>query len=143
MAIKQLSIFVENNKGKLIEITEILAEARIDIRAMSIADTQDFGILRLIVNDTDKAAKVLQQSNCIVSVTDVVAVAIPDQPGGLAKVVRILSDNNINIEYMYAFITVSKQHAYVVFRVGDNEKATQLLLEKGMKLVSEEEIHKL
>lgn len=140
MAIKQLSIFVENKKGSLVEIYETLSHAQVDIRAMSIADTQDFGILRLIVSDTEKAAQALKQANCIVSVTDVIGVAINDQAGSLAKVVRLLTDNDQNIEYMYAFITVSKQYAYVVFRVADNNVATELLESNGVQMVTEEDI---
>ncbi len=140
MAIKQLSIFVENKKGSLVEIYETLSHAQVDIRAMSIADTQDFGILRLIVSDADKASEALKQANCIVSVTDVIGVAITDQAGSLAKVVRLLTDNDVNIEYMYAFITVSKQFAYVVFRVADNDAATSLLEANGVKMVTEEDI---
>ena len=143
MAIKQLSIFVENKKGSLVEIYETLSHAEVDIRAMSIADTQDFGILRLIVSDTDKAAEALKQAHCIVSATDVIGVAISDQAGSLAKVVRLLTDNDVNIEYMYAFITVSKQFAYVVFRVADNDAATALLEANGVKMVTEEDIQNL
>ena len=143
MAIKQLSIFVENKKGSLVEIYETLSHAHVDIRAMSIADTQDFGILRLIVSDADKAAEALKQANCIVSVTDVIGVAINDQAGSLAKVVRLLTDNDVNIEYMYAFITVSKQYAYVVFRVADNDAATELLCANDVKMVTEEDIKNL
>lgn len=140
MAIKQLSIFVENKKGSLVEIYETLSRAQVDIRAMSIADTQDFGILRLIVSDVEKASEALKQANCIVSVTDVIGVAVTDQAGSLAKVVRLLTDNDVNIEYMYAFITVSKQFAYVVFRVADNNAATALLEENGVTMVTEEDI---
>jgi len=143
MAINQLSIFIENKQGTLIEITELLAAANVDIRAMSVADTQDFGILRLIVSDIDKAKEALSSNDCILSVTRVVAVAIPDQPGGLTNVVRVLSDNNINIEYMYAFITVSKKYAYVVLRVEDNETASRLLEENGITLVTEEDIRSI
>lgn len=143
MAIKQLSIFVENKKGSLVEIYETLSNAHVDIRAMSIADTQDFGILRLIVSDTDKAAEALKKAHCIVSVTDVIGVAIDDTAGSLAKVVRLLTDKDVNIEYMYAFITVSKKFAYVVFRVADNEEAVSILSENDIKLVTEEDIKNL
>ena len=143
MAIKQLSIFVENKKGSLAEIFEILSQAHIDIRAMSIADTQDFGILRLIVSDHHKAEEALKRANCIVSITDVIAVAVSDQAGSLAEVVRLLTNSDVNIEYMYAFITVSKQYAYVVFRVADNEAAKALLEANGVKLVTESDIKNL
>ena len=103
MTVSQLSIFVENKAGKLVEITEVLGRAGIDIRAMSIADTQDFGILRLIVSDAEKAKKVLTENGNIVSITKVTAVAVDDKPGALTEVIKLLSDNGVNIEYMYAF----------------------------------------
>lgn len=140
MTVSQLSIFVENKAGKLVEITEVLGKAGIDIRAMSIADTQDFGILRLIVSDSEKAKKVLTENGNIVSITQVTAVAIDDKPGALTQVIKLLSDNKINIEYMYAFITVSGKHACVVLRVEDNERASDILTEAGIKLVTEGDI---
>ena len=143
MAIKQLSIFVENREGTLVEVTDAIAKAEVDIRAMSVADTNDFGIFRLIVTDYDKAKAALEEANCFVSITVVVGVAIEDKPGSLAKVIKLLAQNNINIKYMYAFITISRQFAYVVLRVADNEAAEKILLEHGIKLVSEEDIEKL
>ena len=141
MTVSQLSIFVENKAGKLVEITEVLGRAGIDIRAMSIADTQDFGILRLIVSE--KAKKFLTENGNIVSITKVTAVAVDDKPGALTEVIKLLSDNGVNIEYMYAFITVSGKHACVVLRVEDNDKAIKLLSEHGIKLVCEEDIKNL
>ena len=143
MTVSQLSIFVENKAGKLVEITEVLGRAGIDIRAMSIADTQDFGILRLIVSDAEKAKKVLTENGNIVSITKVTAVAVDDKPGALTEVIKLLSDNGVNIEYTYAFITVSGKHACVVLRVEDNDKAIKLLSEHGIKLVCEEDIKNL
>ncbi|WP_316608465.1 ACT domain-containing protein [uncultured Ruminococcus sp.] len=143
MAIKQLSIFVENREGTLVTVTDAIAKAGVDIRAMSVADTNDFGIFRLIVTDVDKAKKALDEANAFVSITEVVGVAVQDEPGALAKVVKILADHNINIEYMYAFITVSKQFAYVVLRVAENDEAERILTENGIKLVTEEDMSKL
>lgn len=143
MAIKQLSIFIENKEGTLVTITDALAKAEVDIRAMSVADTQDFGILRLIVTDIDKAKAALEENNCFVSITNVVGVAISDQPGSLAKVARILKENDINIEYMYAFITVSKKYAYVVLRVEDNVAAEKILTDNGIELVKESDISEM
>ena len=140
MAVKQLSIFVENKEGKLVTIIDAIANAKIDIRAMSVADTQDFGIFRLIVTDPEKAKEALESSGCFVSITQVVGVDIPDEPGSLAKVLNILARHNINIEYMYAFITISKKNASVVLRVADNEKAEAILKENGIKLLEESEI---
>ncbi|WP_407382588.1 ACT domain-containing protein [Ruminococcus sp.] len=143
MAIKQLSIFVENREGTLVTVTDTIAKAGVDIRAMSVADTNDFGIFRLIVTDIAKAKQALDDANAFVSITEVVAVALEDKPGSLAQVVKILADNNINIEYMYAFITVSKQFAYVVLRVEDNVATEKILSENGVKLVTEEDMAKL
>jgi hypothetical protein len=143
MAIKQLSIFVENREGTLVTVTDAIAKAGVDIRAMSVADTNDFGIFRLIVTDIDKAKQSLDDAGAFVSITEVVAVALEDKPGALAKVVKILADNNINIEYMYAFITVSKQFAYVVLRVADNDETERILTENGIQLVTEADMEKL
>ncbi len=140
MAIKQLSIFVENKEGKLVTITDTIAKANIDIRALSVADTQEFGIFRLIVTDPEKAKAALESSGCFVSITNIVGVAIADEPGSLSKVVNILARHNINIEYMYAFITVSKKFAYVVLRVADNAAAEKILTENGIKLIEEKDI---
>ena len=143
MAIKQLSIFVENREGTLVTVTDTIAKAGVDIRAMSVADTNDFGIFRLIVTDIEKAKQALDDADAFVSITEVVGVALEDKPGSLAKVVKILADNNINIEYMYAFITVSKQFAYVVLRVEDNASTEKILSENGIQLVTEEDMAKL
>lgn len=143
MTINQLSIFVENKAGALGEITHILAQENVDIRAMSIADTRDFGILRLIVSDEEKAKAALQQNNCIVSITEVVGIAISDEPGSLSGVMELLYANGINVEYMYAFITIAKKYAYVVVRVEDNNKAIEVLEANGIKLVSKEDIKNL
>lgn len=140
MAINQLSIFAENKPGTIFNIANCIAAAGVDIRAMSVADTQDFGILRLIVSDLESAQTALHNNGCILSVTQVIGVEVPDTPGGLAKVLEIISGNGINIEYVYAFITVSKQNACVVLRVGDNEKATEILKEAGIKLLTENDI---
>ena len=143
MTIKQLSIFVENKAGTATEITTELANAGISIRALSVAETQGFGILRLIVSDVDAAKKILSLNNCVVSITEVIGVEIPDTPGGLSNVLKLVSDNGINIEYLYAFIGVSGKHAYVVLRVEENEKAAKLLTESGIKLVSQADIDSL
>lgn len=143
MAIKQLSIFVENREGTLVTVTDAIAKAGVDIRAMSVADTNDFGIFRLIVTDIDKAKQALDEADAFVSITEVVAVALEDKPGALAKVVKILADSNINIEYMYAFITVSKQFAYVVLRVADNAETEKILVDNGIRLVTEDDMKQL
>ena len=139
MAIRQISVFVENKKGSLVKITDALSRESVDLRAMSIADTQDFGILRLIVSDTDKAVEVLRKENCIVSVNEVVGVRLRNEPGALGAVVRLLSDKDINIEYMYAFNGATPHHAYLVLRVDDNDKVAEILLAAGIKCITEEQ----
>lgn len=143
MTINQLSIFVENKTGTIVEIAEKIAEAGVSIRAISVADTQEFGILRLIVSDIEKAKEVLSLNDCVVSVTKVLGVEIPDVPGGLSKVLRVMTDSGINVEYLYAFITVAGENAYVVLRVEDNEKAVKILQDANIKIVTQEDIDKL
>ena len=143
MTIKQLSIFVENKAGTVAEITKRLADASVSIRALSVADTQEFGILRLIVDDVEKAKEALSESDCVVSITKVIGVEIPDVAGGLSNVLQLMSKSGINVEYLYAFITISGKHAYVVLRVEDNDKAIEILTKNGVKLVTQEDIDAL
>ena len=143
MTIKQLSIFVENKAGTVAEITKKLADASVSIRALSVADTQEFGILRLIVDNVEKAKDALSESECVVSITKVIGVEIPDVAGGLSNVLQLMSKNGINVEYLYAFITISGKHAYVVLRVEDNDKAIEILTKNGVKLVTQEDIDAL
>ena len=140
MAIKQLSVFLENRHGTLVEVTDLLANEGIDIRAMSLADTQDFGILRLIVNDPAAAKAALAKIGFVASVNEVTAVAIDDNPGALSEVIRVMSKNNINIEYMYAFLSTHKGNAYVVLRVVDNDHTAEVLSANGIVLVTEDDI---
>jgi hypothetical protein len=139
MLIKQLSVFVENKKGRLSAITDVLRDKNIDIRALSLADTRDFGILRLIVDQPETAYEELKSSDCLVSLNTVIAVSINDQPGGLAAAMDILAQNNISVEYMYAFISKSDDEAVVIIRVADNDKAVEVLSPK-FKLLSYDEI---
>ncbi len=141
MIIKQISVFVENKAGRLAEITTLLAEAGVDIRALSVADTNDFGILRLIVNNPDKAEEMLRAHGYTVALTQVLAIGIHDQPGGLAAPMKTLFENKISVEYMYAFISKSVDTAYVILRVEDNERAARVLQDSGVKLVSEDEVY--
>ncbi|MBQ4348963.1 MAG: ACT domain-containing protein [Clostridia bacterium] len=143
MIIKQISIFVENKKGRLAEITETLAKAGANIRALSIADTTDFGILRLIVDKPDESAAALKEAGITVSVTNVIAVGIDDVPGAFSRPMRILADAEIDVEYMYAFITRKSERAYVILRVADNDAAAKVLLDKGVELLDEEGFHSL
>ncbi len=143
MAIRQLSIFVENRPGTLADVTDAIADAQIDIRAMSMADTQQFGLIRMIVDDVETAKQKLIDRNLFVKITEVVGVAVSDEPGGLARAVRIIADAGINVDYLYAFISVSKKNAYVVIRVDDNSAAEKLLAENGFTLVTEADISSL
>ena len=143
MAIKQLAVFVENKHGSLDEITKILANAGVDIRALSISETQDFGILRMIVSDLEAAKATLKENQCVYTVTDVVGVSVPDTPGAMAGVIRILSENNINLEYVYAFLGASHDSACVILRVADNALTEKLLEEGGYHVVSDPFIEKL
>lgn len=140
MAIRQISVFVENKPGRLAEITGFLAEGGVSIRAFSIADTTDFGILRLIVSDTKKAAEVLKAAGVAVSITEVVGISIPDVTGAFAKVVKVLADAGENVEYAYAFLTPEVGHAYVIVRVDDNAVATAVLKENGITVIDEDSI---
>ena len=143
MTIKQLSVFVENKPGKLAEFTKLLSEHGIDMRALSIAETPDFGILRVIVDDPYQTTCVLKDADYIFSITPVIAVAIPDEPGSLSRIVDILGAGGINVEYTYAFITRNKDLAYMIFRVENNEKAIDVLTKNGVKLVAEDEFYDL
>lgn len=141
MKIQQLSIFVENKSGRLAEITEALAQSSIDIRAMSVADTSDFGILRLIVDKPEEAVVAFREAGMTVSLTSVIAIGVHDKPGEFAKAVRLLADNGIDVEYIYAFISREKGKAFVILRVNDEDKAIELLSGKGFTLLTAEEIH--
>ena len=141
MKIQQLSVFVENKEGRLAEITDALAKANIDIRAISIADTSDFGILRLIVDRPDEAVTALKEANMTVSLTSVIAIGITDKPGEFAKAMKVLAENHIVIEYMYAFISRDKGRAFVILRVNDEEQAVQALTGAGIMILSSVEIH--
>lgn len=139
MAIKQLSIFVENKQGRLVEITKMLADSGVNMRALSIADTRDFGILRLIVDDTQKACLVLAENSVMVKITDVVAVEMPHRTGSLNAALTVLCSAGINVEYLYAFLSSSGQGAYVVLRVADNAQAEQALKDAGYNVLSDED----
>ena len=143
MAIKQLTVFIQNKKGTVVSVTEILAQNNINLRALSIAETQDFGILRLIVNDEEAAEKVLKENGYLIKVIDVVGVKIGDAPGKLTAALDVLDKANINVEYLYAFMARTEKHAYVVLRVEDNEEAESILTSAGFKMISETDINKL
>ncbi len=133
--VKQLSVFLQNKSGKIASVTRTLYENGIDIRALSIADTTDFGILRMLVNDVEKAKAALAKENCIVSINEVDVVAVPDKPGGLAEVLQKLSDAQIDIEYMYSLIDRGTDDAYMVFRLSDEANLLDVLEANGLKTV--------
>lgn len=133
--VKQLSVFLQNKAGRIADIASALSKAGIDLRALSIADTTDFGILRMLVSDIEKAKMVLANENCILSVNEVAVVAVPDEPGGLARILSLMAQERIDIEYMYSLIQRSAEEAYMVFRVSDEPKLLQLLRENGLHSV--------
>ena len=144
MSVKQISVFLENKPGMLNEMTHVLAENEIDMRALSLAETEDFGIARIIVDDLYKATTVLKDAGFIHKIASVLGVAIPDQPGGLNTVLTVLSDAKINLEYMYAFLGgANVKHAYMIFRVEDNKAAAAALAAKGIRCLDQDDIAQL
>lgn len=143
MSLKQLTVFVQNHQGSLVAITDTLARHNVNIRALSIADTEEFGILRLIVSDTETASKTLSEEGYLLKATDVVGVKIGDAPGKLSEALKVLDDNSINMEYLYAFMTRTEKHAYVVLRVADNEKAEKALENSGFHIITDKDVEKL
>ena len=143
MKVEQITVFLENQSGRLADVASILAAAGVNIRALSLADSADFGILRLIVNDTDKATQVLKAQGFTVAKTEVVGVQVPDRPGGLAEILKAMKANQVNVEYMYAFVLKSSVNATIIFRFDDIEKAIQCLQQAGIKILQGEEIYSL
>ncbi|NLV25424.1 MAG: ACT domain-containing protein [Deltaproteobacteria bacterium] len=141
MKVNQISIFVENKKGRLAEVTKILGEAGVNIRALFLADTSDFGVLRLIVNDSDQAQEVLRKNGITVSKTEVVAVAVPDHPAGLYSVLEPLQQRGINVEYMYAFVDHYGDKAIVIFRFDNSDEAIRVLTEHGIAVLPADKIY--
>lgn len=143
MKVKQISVFLENRKGRLYEVLHVLASETINIRALSIADTADFGILRLIVPDPDLAKKVLEKSGFTVKENNVIAIEVPDRPGGLVSVLKALQDADVNVEYLYAFVAKSHKDAIVVIRTENNDSALKALKKGEVKVLSSEELYGL
>jgi hypothetical protein len=143
MTVKQISVFLENKSGKLAQVTQILADNKINIRALALADTADFGILRVIVDDMEKASGVLKEAGYILSETDVVAVEVSDRPGGLASILASLWKAGLDVGYMYAFVQSSGENAIMIFRFEDPDKAVGVLKENGVRILSGEEVYKL
>ncbi|MCE5251829.1 ACT domain-containing protein [bacterium] len=143
MRVKQISIFIENRSGRLREVTEVLGGNGINIRALSLADTSDYGILRLIVDRPDKALEVLKQANFTLSETDVIAVEVKDKPGGLSDVLAILGNAGINVEYMYAFVEKSSNNAVVIFRIEDIDAAVSALKKNDVTILDNKQVTKI
>ena len=143
MALKQLTVFVENKQGTVVAVTETLAANDINIRALSIAETDGFGILRLIVDNEQAAEKVLAEEGYLIKITEVVGVKIGDAPGKLSFVLRTLDKANINVEYLYAFMTRTERHAYVVLRVENNAETEAVLENAGLHIITDADVNKL
>jgi hypothetical protein len=143
MKVEQISVFLENKSGRLAEVMRVLGSAGINIRALSIADTSDFGILRIIVNDKEKALKALKEKDFTVSKTEVVAVEVSDQPGGLAHILDLLDKQGVNVEYMYAFIERSSDNAVIIFRFDGNDKAIEVLTAGGIVILDGSKVYNL
>ena len=143
MSVKQISVFLENKPGALKAMTGVLAENQIDMRAFSLAETSDFGIARIIVDDIDKTTAVLKEAGFVHSITPVIGVALSDTPGGLDSILQVLADAQVNIEYMYAFLGGRENAAYMIFRVADDAKASAALAAKGVSLVDPDELANL
>jgi hypothetical protein len=141
MKLEQISIFLENKPGGLSSVTKALRDANINIRALSLADTSDFGILRLIVNDVAKAKEILNASGFAVGRTNVVAVEVPDQPGGLHSILEALTDEGVNVEYMYAFVERSGENAVIIFRFDSTDSAIRILQDKGFNVLPGEKVY--
>ncbi len=143
MNIKQISVFLENKPGAMISLTEVLAENSIDMRALSLAEAGDFGIVRIIVNDVDATSEVLKEAGFIYTVTSVVGVSISNEPGGSVKILSALGEANVNVEYMYAFLgSGAPKKAYLILKVQDAEAAAKALNERGIPTLDQEEVEK-
>lgn len=140
MKVQQLSVFLENKTGRLAEATRALAENNINIRALSLADTTDFGVLRLIVNDSENAYEALKKEDFVVRITEVIGVQIFDRPGGLDEVLQIMKKEGINIEYLYAFLGTNKDHAVVILRVEEMDRAVEVLEKQEIKTLDPSEL---
>jgi len=135
MKIKQLSVFLENRSGRLLELCELLGKNKINIKALTIAESPEFGIVRMVVDKSEEATKILKANSFVANITDIVAVEVADVPGGLANILKVLNDNKINIEYMYGFVEKSRNKAVMVFRFEDTDKAIETLKKNGFGIV--------
>lgn len=143
MLVKQVSVFLENKPGRLADITRLLGENGIDISALSLADTTNFGILRIIVNDPDRAVRIIRENGFTVKTTEVLAVEVEDKPGGLAEVLKILEEQKVSIEYAYSFVKRNEDKAYVLLKVEQPEKVVELLKDTDLRVLTDEEVYGL
>jgi hypothetical protein len=143
MKIKQISIFLENRKGRLYDVCSLLGKNDINIRALNVAETESFGVLRIVVNKAEAAVKVLADAGIVAKITDVIAVEVEDRPGGLADILKVLADENVNIEYMYGFVEKSSDKALMVLRFDDVDKAVKILKKHDIKVVTEQGVKEL
>ncbi|MBM4024687.1 MAG: ACT domain-containing protein [Planctomycetes bacterium] len=143
MKITQISIFLENRKGRLYDVCSLLGTNHVNIRALTIAETESFGVLRIVVDKSDLAIQLLRDHHFVANFTDVVAIEVPDQPGGLASILKILADNDVNVEYMYGFVEKFSDKALLVMRFEDTEFAQQVLAKNNIRIVAEKDIEGL
>ena len=143
MTVKQISVFLENRPGALAEFTRILEKSNIDLRALSLAESEDFGIVRVIVDDPYTTIQILKEEGYVCSVTKVIAVEIADKPGSLVKMLNVLGDNNVNLEYSYAFLAKKANSAFMILRVADNDKAIKVLTQNGIRPICHEDMEGL
>ena len=143
MSVKQISVFLENSKGRLAEVTRTLSREKINIRALSLADTADFGVLRIIVDNPDRCLAVLKSRAFVAQVTEVIAVEVEDKPGGLARILEVLDQDNVNVEYMYAYVEKTRDNAIVICRIDDRERALQILEKNGIATLNAEALKAL
>ena len=143
MLLKQISVFVENRKGRLAKLTQALGEHEVDLIALSIADTTNFGILRCIVKDSDSALKIIKEAGFTAKTTEVLAVEVPDRPGGLAHVLHVLDSNEIDIEYLYSFVRAKTDNALILFRVEDIEKTIDVLSKNEIRIMTSKEVYEI
>jgi len=143
MKLTQISVFLENRKGRLYDVCSLLGKNKINIRALTIAETEKFGVLRIVVDKPDKAVQILKKNSFVANLTDIVAVEVQDKPGGLAAILKILALNNINLEYMYGFVEKSSDKALLVFRFDNPDKAITLFKKSKIRVIGSKEIKEL
>jgi hypothetical protein len=140
MKLTQISVFLENKKGRLFEVCDTLSKGKINIRALIVAESENFGILRIVVDKPEAAAQVLKKKGFVANFTDIVAVEVGDKPGGLAAILKVLNDHDLNVEYMYGFVEKASDKALMVFRFDEADKAVKILTKKGIRLIGKKEI---